>query len=100
MNAKDNEELTGLHYVILNTCNKQIDMIRTILENGGNVNVRDKEGKTPLYYASELGKSRTIPILIQKGADISIPDLNKGATPLDVAANNRTRELLIVYANK
>ena len=34
------------------------------MEHGGEVNSRDVEGKTPVYYASFLGKTRAIPILI------------------------------------
>jgi ankyrin repeat protein len=75
-------------------------MIRTILEHGAQVNARDADGKTPIFYASEQGRSRVIPILMQKGADLSIPDAKNGHTALDVAANERTRELLIVYANR
>ena len=57
------------------------------MEHGGEVNSRDVEGKTPVYYASFLGKTRAIPILIQKGADISIPDFNNKKASLDIAVN-------------
>lgn len=53
-------------------------MIRSLIEHGVDVNGRDILGKTALYYASELGKSRVIPILIQKGAEVAIPDLRNG----------------------
>lgn len=53
VNAVDNSDLTGLHYAVLNSSNKQVEIVRTILENRGNVNARDITGKTPLYYAAE-----------------------------------------------
>jgi len=64
VNLVDNNELSGLHYIILNSASKQVDMLRTILEHGGNVNARDKEGKTPIYYAAYYGKTRAIPLLL------------------------------------
>lgn len=60
----DNNDLTALHYAVLNSSSKQVLIIRSLIEHGVNVNARDSEGKTALYYASEFGKSRVIPILI------------------------------------
>ncbi|KAL4487131.1 hypothetical protein ABPG72_001583 [Tetrahymena utriculariae] len=97
--AQDINQLTGLHYSILNSSLKQIDIVRTLIEFGANVNSRDKEGKTPLYYAAEQGRTRVIPILMQKGADITLANYENHKTPLDVAVNEHTRELLIVYSS-
>ncbi|KRW98286.1 Ankyrin repeat-containing domain [Pseudocohnilembus persalinus] len=98
VNQVDNNNLTPIHYAVLNNSVKQIEILRTLLENGGNVNARDNEGKTCLWYASHQGKSRIIPILLKNNADINISDYENLQTPLDVAANQRTRELLIVYS--
>ena len=43
------------------------------------------------------GKTRAIPILLQRGANIGIKD-NSSKTPLDLASNDRARELIIVYS--
>lgn len=49
LNAKDGsrDELTPLHY-----CAKYYitDAARSLLENGADVNIKDKKGCTPLYY--------------------------------------------------
>ncbi|EAR84800.2 EF hand protein (macronuclear) [Tetrahymena thermophila SB210] len=97
--SQDINQLTGLHYSILNSSLKQIDIVRTLIEFGAKVNSRDKEGKTPLYYAAEQGRTRVIPILMQKGADITLANYENHKTPLDVAVNEHTRELLIVYSS-
>jgi len=53
-------------------------------------------GKTPLHYAAEMGKSRCIPILLQKGASIDIRDkYNK--TALDLAANDKIKKIITAY---
>ncbi|EGR27440.1 hypothetical protein IMG5_196230 [Ichthyophthirius multifiliis] len=54
----DNDLLNGLHYAVLNSSQKQVEIIRALLDYGVKVNQRDKDGKTPLYLASETGKSR------------------------------------------
>jgi ankyrin repeat protein len=74
-------------------------MIRTILEHGAQANAHDANGKTPIFYASGQGGFCMLPILMQKGADPSIPDAKNGQTALDVASNKYTRVLLIVYVN-
>jgi len=50
-----------------------------------------------LFYAAEAGRTRIIPLLMQKGADMTLANYENYKTPLDVAANDHTRELLIVY---
>lgn len=57
-------QLRGLHYAILNSSLKQVEIVRALLEYGTDVNSRDKEGKTPLYYAAEAGRTRVIPLLM------------------------------------
>ena len=72
--------------------------MRTLIENKANVNAIDDDGKTSLHHASEGGKSRAIPILLQKGADIGIREKTTNKTALDMAANDRIRDLIIVYS--
>jgi ankyrin repeat protein len=53
-------------------------------------------GKTALHYASELGRTRCIPFLLQKGANIDIRD-KTGKTALDLCSNERVAKLFGVY---
>ncbi len=61
--------------------------MRALIEFGAKVNSRDKDGKTPLYLAAEAGKSRVLPLLLNKGADISLCNYLNNKNALDVAAN-------------
>lgn len=71
VNVTDNDELSGLHYAALNVSAKAVEITRTLLDFGADVNSRDRDGRTPLYVASETGKTRVIPLLLSKGADAS-----------------------------
>ncbi len=61
----------------------------------GEVEVRDRNGVTPLLYASAMGSLEGMQILIDRGADVNAAD-NGGSTPLLWAAcdANRVRLLL------
>ena len=99
VNVGDNIGRTGLHYAVWNSCDAQVDILRTILERGGNINQVDDYGKTALHYAAEGGRARAIPILIQKGADMAIREKRTHKTAMEIASNERTRELMIVYSS-
>jgi ankyrin repeat protein len=71
-------------------------VLRILVENGAKLNERDIFGKTPLHYAAELGKSRCIPFLLQKGGSIDIVD-NHNKTPLGIAANEKVKNIIIAY---
>jgi ankyrin repeat protein len=99
INLGDNIGRTGIHYAVWNSCDSQVDILRTITERGGKINQTDDYGKTALHYAAEGGRARAIPILIQKGADMSIRETRTHKTPLELACDERTRELMIVYSS-
>jgi len=58
-----------------------------LVRNGAELDIKDKDGKTPLHYASELGQDDTLEILINHKANPDIQD-NKGRTPLHLAIEN------------
>lgn len=64
------------------------------------VNLRDKNGVTPLLYASALGSIEAMQLLLSKGADPNAAD-NAGSTPLLWAAcqPDRVKLLLAKGAN-
>jgi ankyrin repeat protein len=47
-----------------------LESVRTALEQGADVNVRDKERSTPLIRAAEAGHAAIVKFLISKGADV------------------------------
>lgn len=65
-----------------------IEVLRQLLDAhhpGIDVDCRDRDGQTPLYYAVESKRVDTIRILALAGADVHAVDLN-GRTPLHRAA--------------
>lgn len=58
--------------------------IRTLLDEGGNVNVIDALGRTPLHMAAFYGRPKTSALLIASGANINAKD-RVGMTPLHAA---------------
>lgn len=98
VNLVDNVGRSPLHYAVWNSSQKQVDIMRTLLENEADPNLQDEDGKTPLHHAAEGARSRAIPILLQKGAKIGIREHTNNKLPLDLAVNDRIRELIIVYS--
>ena len=80
MNLEDTDEnqMNALH---LATRNCMENSVIYLLNLGINVNLKDKEGNTALHYAVRKGQIRIIKKLIQRGADINIPDFKKKKTP-------------------
>jgi uncharacterized protein len=56
-----------------------------LLAAGPEVDARDQWNRTPLWYASYLGHTRTARILLARGAQVDTPD-QQGITPLMAAA--------------
>lgn len=65
---------------------------------GADVNALDNERRTPLHHAAEAGKARVIPILCQRGASTGTKDTLKGKTPMELAASDHIKELIIVHS--
>lgn len=63
------------------------------------MNEQDIFSKTPLHYAAEVGKSRCIPILLRKGANVDARDKH-GKTPLDLAeGQEKVKKIILAYCN-
>jgi uncharacterized membrane protein len=66
------------------------EKITTWIENGANVNARDKHGRTPLMIAAVGTQNpEVITILVKNGADVNARD-EAGLTPLMFAARNNS----------
>ena len=91
----DENQMTALH---LATRNCMENSVIYLLNLGVNVNAKDKEGCTPLHYAVRKSQIRLIKKLIQRGADINIPDFKRKKTPVMLAKNNK--EILEIFRKK
>lgn len=88
-----------MHYVVWNECSKQGEIANALCEAGAEIDVLDESRRTPLHYASESGKLKVIPPLVQHGAKISLRDGEKNLTAFQLAPSERVRETLIVYSS-
>ena len=84
---------------MLNTVSAgDIEAVKKYLDNGGNVNLQDEPGMTPLHHAVNSdwkGKNfEMVKLLIDRGANVKAID-DTHHTPLHCASNKETAELLI-----
>lgn len=68
--VEDYYSVTPLHYA----ASWQPSSIPLLLDAGAEVNHRDEEGQTPLFWAAERGRVDTILQLLERGADINAVD--------------------------
>ncbi len=77
--------------------NADVSVVRTLLDNGADVNARDAEGNTPLILASFYASPECVEILIEKGADVNTAN-KAGATALIRASTSYEKTCLLVAA--
>lgn len=93
---KDHAGRTALHHAVFMESH-QVLIIQKLIQYGADVNALDMEKRTPLHHAAESGKTRVIPILIQRGALTNLKDGHTNKTPIELAASDKIRELIIAY---
>ena len=98
--ARDTYGRTALHYSVWNGTSEQVNIVKKLLESKAEVDALDEEGMTSLHFAAEAGKGKIIPILLKFGANPFIKDGRTGRTAIELACNDRIREMIIVYASK
>jgi ankyrin repeat protein len=71
-----------------------INAIRDILHTGGNVNVRDKHGRTALHYAARRGDMGMAQFLIENDADLNIIEPSWSDMPLHQALRRGRNDMI------
>nr|CAH0112680.1 unnamed protein product [Daphnia galeata] len=91
-------QIDGLR--IANAQNSQ-EMDRILKEGKFGINDRDKDGRTPLYYAVCADNLNSVSYLLEKGADPTIGDKD-GFTPFHMAAglNKETKILELLLSDE
>src|SRR5262249_37600159 len=66
-------------------CNGYTEVVKKMLAKGADVNMKAKDGNTPLLYAALNGQTEVVKVLLEAGADKNARDVG-GRTPLILAA--------------
>ena len=66
-------------------CNGSLKVVKCLIENGANINIRDNNGQTPLYHAADEDKFEIVKYLIDFGAWIDLKNTVNNYTPLHAA---------------
>jgi ankyrin repeat protein len=89
---------TGEQVVHLAAHHSKPVILENIIEKGADVNNRDMQGCTAIWYAAQNSRYDNAEILLKHDAMINVVDNNFGLTPLMIAAQNggyRTVEVLL-----
>ncbi|CAF0933695.1 unnamed protein product [Adineta steineri] len=62
-----------------------IDILKLLIDNGANVNLKDSKNFRPIHYAAWQGRTESVFILLRCGANVNEQSLN-GDTPLHLAS--------------
>ncbi|MEJ7847412.1 MAG: ankyrin repeat domain-containing protein [Pyrinomonadaceae bacterium] len=89
VNKKDNDHRTALHVAVEHG---NMEIVRFLLENGANVNIKTKEKLTPIWMIDDEETGTEIfQLLIEKGADVNVQNDQK-ETLLMLASENESVE--------
>ncbi|KAF3926690.1 hypothetical protein ABW21_db0203468 [Orbilia brochopaga] len=89
--------ITGMHLAAYLGLRRPLESLN---QSRWDVNVRDAEGRTPLFWAARLGRRKVAKDLLQLGADVDATD-DSFITPLMAAVragHATTTELLLQYS--
>jgi ankyrin repeat protein len=81
LDYKKEEDVSLLYLAV---ASKSIEIVKKLLENGANFDLKNKNGFTALIVAAEVGELDIVEKLLEKGADVNLKD-NQGFTALMVA---------------
>lgn len=79
--------------------NNDLEQLKTLIKNGIDVNVGDKDNDTALIKATWYGNVDIIKFLIESGANVNLSN-NDGETPLMNAAENADINVVKILLNK
>jgi len=96
LNWQDYEGRTALHFAVAHENLAAVQTILNFEQEKCELDRLDNTFRTPLHWASQLGNSTIVKLLLSTGANNSISDEN-GATPLLYAALHNKSVRKMVY---
>ena len=95
--AKNHRRSTPLHYAADGfitgpawSATRQVETLRRLVERGGDIRSRDKNGATALHRAVRTRSAAAVRYLLETGADPATPN-QSGSTPFHLAVQNTGR---------
>jgi len=82
VNAQNANGEAPLHQACLG---RNMSIIRILLENGANINVKTDHGDAPIHWSIRTGDADLVAFLVKRGADVVTP--GRYGTAMDVAKN-------------
>jgi len=76
-----------------------IDIVKLLIANGANINIKASVSKTPLHYAVNIGYMDIAEFLIKEGAVVDVED-GDGMTPLHYAVEESNRDMIKFLIDK
>jgi len=89
------EEQSAFSLFLEAASKNDVEKIRSLIEQGMDVNTTDKNGKTALMCVAENNAVEAAELLIEYGADVNTKD-NEGWTPLMYASRKNTKEVRLL----
>lgn len=89
-NYKNNENVTALHMAVLK---KDVNIVKTLLEHTKNIDAITKNGSTPLHLACNFQLVEIATVLLEKGANPNINEMEYDFYPIFYAVIQNNFEL-------
>ena len=83
-----------LHEVVARSDNPEV--VKALVNQGADVDLKDAQGNTALFTATENSARGNVEVLLDAGADINIEN-NQGETPWDIAQQRGDEEIIRLY---
>jgi len=96
INAVDENGISLLFHAIQYS---NFDIVKILIENGAEINIRNVSKITPLMVAADIGNIDMVNLLVEKGADTNIVDQNNNYA-YNYAENNNYYEIVRVLKSK
>ena len=95
IDTKDEEGITPLHDA---SSHGNLEAVQFLIDNGADVNARNKYNETPLHYASYHGRLEIARLLVDNEADVNAKD-ERGNIPLYWASLHCNYKLMELLSN-